>query len=223
MLKKFISGLLCFALTFSAASAGVFASAKIELPVQKSDDFVEVVDFIADYKYPPNEYLSVYDISTATVLYDGFSEEQKALVRDRDKLTEICKAALANDKIYEVTVEMTVDEIDKLDVGRGLDAAYASVYYYLLSDEQKAQVGNAQKLLDVCASLRDDGLFVPGDFDFDGVPTVNDALRILQSTVGKINIINIQKKYCDVNGDGRVTVTDALIVLDPRMPDFPRH
>lgn len=166
----------------------------------------------------------MYDIFTATVLYDGFSEEQKALVRDRDKLTEICKAALANDKIYEVTVEMTVDEIDKLDVGRDLDAAYASVYYYLLSsDEQKAQVGNAQKLLDVCASLRDDGLFVPGDFDFDGVPTVNDALRILQSTVGKINIINIQKKYCDVNGDGRITGVDALIVLDPRMPDFPRH
>ncbi len=141
-------------------------------------------------------------------------------MRDRDKLTEICKAALANDKIYEVTVEMTVDDIDKLDVGRDLDAAYASVYYYLLSDEQKAQVGNAQKLLDVCASLRDDGLFVPGDFDFDGVPTVNDALMILQSTVGKINIINIQKKYCDANGDGRVTVTDALMVLNQRRPLF---
>ena len=45
------------------------------------------------------------------------------------------------------------------------------------------------------------------------MPKVEDALCVLQIAVEKIRPINMQKRYCDMNGDGEVTVDDALMVL----------
>ena len=74
-------------------------------------------------------------------------------------------------------------------------------------------MGNAQKLLNTALSLQNEDFFRVGDFDFDGTPKVEDALGVLQIAVEKIRPINMQKRYCDMNGDGEVTVDDALMVL----------
>ena len=81
-----------------------------------------------------------------------------------------------------------------------------------------------------------------GRFSFTGIGTGNwklspqkigdlgnaidmvDALTILQSTLGTINLTPAQRLACDVSGDGTVNIIDALLILHytigltPRFP-----
>lgn len=52
-----------------------------------------------------------------------------------------------------------------------------------------------------------------GDVNGDGKINSTDALLILQSATGVVNLTDNQKKLADVNGDGRVNSSDALQVL----------
>lgn len=52
-----------------------------------------------------------------------------------------------------------------------------------------------------------------GDLDFNNKITAVDALKILSSTTQELTLTDEEKKAGDVNGDGEVTVSDALSVL----------
>lgn len=52
-----------------------------------------------------------------------------------------------------------------------------------------------------------------GDLDFNNRITAVDALKILASTTKEVVLTDEEKKAGDVNGDGEVTVSDALSVL----------
>lgn len=52
-----------------------------------------------------------------------------------------------------------------------------------------------------------------GDVDDDEAITVDDAVKILQSIVGKITLTDIQRSAADIDGDNDVTVNDAVYVL----------
>ena len=52
-----------------------------------------------------------------------------------------------------------------------------------------------------------------GDLDFNNKITAVDALKILASTTQEVVLTDEEKKAGDVNGDGEVTVSDALSVL----------
>ena len=43
--------------------------------------------------------------------------------------------------------------------------------------------------------------------------TANDALIVLQHSVGKRTLTDAQKKVSDVNKDGKVNAVDALMIL----------
>lgn len=224
MLKKAICGMMTFVLAFSVVSSGCFVCAKIDsFPVEK-DNMAEVVDFMAE-NTAVTPYLDIWDVDRMLVIYFNLSERQKSLVENAEKMTELCETVLKNQNTENATVELTVGAIDKIGSQQEDSSAIgeALVYYYLLTDEQKAQVGNAQKLLNTALSLQNEDFFTVGDFDFDGMRTVDDALGTLQIAVGKIQPVNMQKKYCDINGDGEVTVDDALLVLQTQrsFPLFP--
>lgn len=52
-----------------------------------------------------------------------------------------------------------------------------------------------------------------GDVNGNGKINSTDALLILQSATGVVNLTDNQKKLADVNGDGKVNSSDALQVL----------
>ena len=45
------------------------------------------------------------------------------------------------------------------------------------------------------------------------LPGVTDALLALQNTVGKIELSKVQTLSGDMNGDGKISVDDALVIL----------
>ena len=42
---------------------------------------------------------------------------------------------------------------------------------------------------------------------------MTDALLALQSTVGKVELSKVQTLSGDMNGDGKISVDDALVIL----------
>ena len=53
----------------------------------------------------------------------------------------------------------------------------------------------------------------PGDLDFDGEITIQDALTLLRIALQIVEPDNDQAALADVNGDGVVTIDDALYIL----------
>ncbi|MEE3450828.1 MAG: leucine-rich repeat protein [Acutalibacteraceae bacterium] len=51
------------------------------------------------------------------------------------------------------------------------------------------------------------------DLNGDGKVTAADSMLIQRSTIGLVNLTELQKKLADANGDGKVTAADALMVL----------
>ena len=51
-----------------------------------------------------------------------------------------------------------------------------------------------------------------GDVNGDGKINSTDALLILQSATGVVNLTDNQKKLADVNGDGKVNAVDLTLV-----------
>ncbi|MBR4282125.1 MAG: hypothetical protein IKT35_00255, partial [Clostridia bacterium] len=55
--------------------------------------------------------------------------------------------------------------------------------------------------------------FPIGDMNNDGKVTSDDAMTVLNASVGKVNLTAAQKKEADVNNDGKINATDALDIL----------
>lgn len=51
-----------------------------------------------------------------------------------------------------------------------------------------------------------------GDVDYSGALGVNDSLQILMYLADRTNLSNVQKALADVNGDGKLTTNDALLI-----------
>lgn len=52
-----------------------------------------------------------------------------------------------------------------------------------------------------------------GDINDDGKVNSTDALKALETTVGKSTLTKVQSKAADIDKDGKVTSNDALIIL----------
>lgn len=98
----------------------------------------------------------------------------------------------------------------------GMDAAYPSklekdkTYYVYVVGEGKAftAVSGAE------ATFQYYQAYTPGDVDENGSVQVGDAVKILESVVGKTTLTKAQELAADVNGDGNVQVGDAVKVLE---------
>ena len=55
--------------------------------------------------------------------------------------------------------------------------------------------------------------FVPGDVDLNGVVETADALLALRNVLHVAELDDAQLAAADVDGDGRVSVTDAIVIL----------
>ena len=58
---------------------------------------------------------------------------------------------------------------------------------------------------------------IPGDFDGDGVITVEDAIMILRAAVNLFEPAPEKFAACDFDGDGQITITDAVLTLRAAM------
>lgn len=52
-----------------------------------------------------------------------------------------------------------------------------------------------------------------GDLDLNGKVSVTDLSTVKQAVVGKISLTPDEKKRADVNGDGKITSTDVLLIM----------
>ena len=55
--------------------------------------------------------------------------------------------------------------------------------------------------------------FPIGDVNDDGKVTADDAMTVLNASVGKVSLSAAQKRDADVNNDGKINATDALDIL----------
>ncbi len=107
--------------------------------------------------------------------------------------------------------------IDRLDVPNTADGAYTAGYnwcYYFERPANKvakseARGNNAKNIYWPTYKL----VYNLGDVNDDGEINSTDALKTLESSVGKAKLSTAQYKAADVNKDGTVTATDALIII----------
>ena len=96
-----------------------------------------------------------------------------------------------------------------------IDAAYAKKAEALkYINVQTEEFNTASAALDAAqAAYEALGDATAGDLDGDMRITANDALIVLQHSVGKRTLTDVQKKVSDVNKDGKVNAVDALMIL----------
>ena len=96
-----------------------------------------------------------------------------------------------------------------------IDAAYAKKADALkYINVQTEEFNTASAALDAAqAAYEALGDATAGDLDGDMRITANDALIVLQHSVGKRTLTDAQKKVSDVNKDGKVNCLDALMIL----------
>ena len=96
-----------------------------------------------------------------------------------------------------------------------IDAAYAQKAETLkYINVQTEEFNTASAKLDAAKTAYDNlGKETAGDLDGDMRITANDALIVLQHSVGKRTLTDAQKKVSDVNKDGKVNAVDALMIL----------
>lgn len=98
----------------------------------------------------------------------------------------------------------------------GLDAAYPSklekdkTYYVYLVGADKAFTAGSGAI----ATFQYYQAYTLGDVDENGSVQVGDAVKILESVVGKTTLTKAQELAADVNRDGNVQVGDAVKVLE---------
>ena len=96
-----------------------------------------------------------------------------------------------------------------------IDAAYAKkaeALKYINVQTEKFNTASAK--LDAAKTAYDDlGKETAGDLDGDMRITANDALIVLQHSVGKRTLTDAQRRVSDVNKDGKVNAVDALMIL----------
>ena len=63
------------------------------------------------------------------------------------------------------------------------------------------------------ATFQDPPDIAPGDLNNDGVVNVQDAIWLLKSIAGTVELTPAQEVAADVNGDGKVNIVDAVLIL----------
>lgn len=98
----------------------------------------------------------------------------------------------------------------------GLNAAYPSklekdttYYVYVVGADKAFTAGSG-----AVATFQYYQAYTLGDVDENGSVQVGDAVKILESVVGKTNLTKAQELAADVNKDGNVQVGDAVKVLE---------
>ncbi|MCR5541626.1 MAG: dockerin type I repeat-containing protein [Ruminococcus sp.] len=155
-------------------------------------------------------------IDAAAEAYDALTDDQKALVENKEVLdnaqadyanlkAEADKAAA--DEVAKLINALPAPEAVTKDDGDAIAAAQEA--YDALTDEQKALVDPevAKKLTDAAEAF-DKVNFAIGDVNGDGEINVTDILRIAAHIKHKIVLTDEQLKRADVNGDGNINVTD---------------
>lgn len=173
------------------------------LVVQRGKTFINkdaVTDFrkgdSIDYPRYADALLSVDGIETAEILYNGD-------IMGPDFITD------SWENYDEQLAEMTLSGGKK-----SYDSENSPMY------EQTATFKGLECGYGGGAMIRGDGIykfnytvFLPGDTDGNSKLAVSDALVALQSVVGKVTLDEPLRHAADMNEDGNVTVTDALLIL----------
>ncbi|MBR4869125.1 MAG: dockerin type I repeat-containing protein, partial [Clostridia bacterium] len=151
-------------------------------------------------------------VAEARTAYNALSDASKAMVTNYSLLTAAeatiaeLKAAAAADL---AAAQAVMDQIDALEKGDVEAIAAARAAYDALTDTQKALVNNLDQLEEMEKPVELDY----GNVDGKGEPNAADALLILQSVVGKVELTADQMKLADVDGNGVGNAADALLVL----------
>ena len=109
-----------------------------------------------------------------------------------------------------ITLIDELPEADSVAVSDTAKVKEAVDAYEGLTDEQKADVTNREKLDNVLAAYKGKRL---GDVDANGEITATDALLALQAAVGKIELEGFDFFAANVDGNEGITATDALLIL----------
>ncbi|MBR4868933.1 MAG: hypothetical protein IKU10_07235 [Clostridia bacterium] len=147
------------------------------------------------------------------------SQQQTAVGTELTQKLNDCLAAL--DKAFkdQQAIDRVMQEIEKLphpgDVKHDQRDFIYDVrdLYEQLTEEQRGQVSNSQKLADVLVAYESLPVVMYGDADVNGVISAADALEVLKSVVGKVNFTQQQTLNGDVDGNSMITAGDALEIL----------
>ncbi len=144
--------------------------------------------------------------------YNALTDNNKALVTNLSKL-EAAEAKIAELKAAAATdiaaAQVVVDQIDALTEGDTAAIAAARAAYEALTDVQKGYVTNLDKL----KALEKPTDLDYGNVDGQGQANAADALMVLKSVVGKIQLTEEQLVLGDVDGNDVVNAADALLIL----------
>jgi len=112
----------------------------------------------------------------------------------------------------QIVIDM-IDSIGEVTLESEEAILAARAAYNALSDSQKDLVTNIQTLVDAEEYLRRLKNILLGDLDADGEVTVIDAFRVLQATVKKVTLDNLELYVADVDGRTGISVYDALLIM----------
>lgn len=86
---------------------------------------------------------------------------------------------------------------------------------YLNTIIAKDQHGNINNFVtfETKVPIVDSEMLIPGDVDFDGTLTSNDALTVLKHCVRLVRLNQLQQAVADINGNTVIDATDAFMIL----------
>lgn len=173
-----------------------------------------------DYMLENAKENDTYNIGIMSLIYLSLSDEAAGQVKNFDKLIEYCRFSAENDFPDKATAESVFEMIDSFpDKSENMyvfesAVSEAGICYFALTEEQRNAVSNFDKLKSAAGQLSNSsGFWLYGDANLDGAVNTTDALHTLQCAVKLRNFNTKQKKLCDIDEDGMITVTDALKVL----------
>lgn len=196
-----------------------------QMAIIPADEDAEALDYMLDNL---NESGFGLDRSMP-LIYLSLSEEAAPQVKNSDKLTDYCVSAQKSNFSDKNTPEAVIEMIESLpdpskDLYKFKSAAEdAGICYFALSEEQRSEVSNFEKLKNAAEKLSENpGFWSYGDTTLDGRVDTTDALFVLQNCVG-IRVFNAKQKLLgDVDENGSITSFDALKILQAvTMPNVP--
>lgn len=127
--------------------------------------------------------------------YDTVTGKVKTRLAAIDDSGNISDMVVSDVRLSDCQPVVTSDGLIKWYVSDG-----KSVNFYCLNPYDILQVGESERN-------------ITGDVNGDGTLTSADALCILQSVAGILDLTDEQKKSADLDGDGEITSADALFIL----------
>ena len=164
-------------------------------------------------------------VEDARAAYDALTDDQKAFVEGlatleaaEAKIAELQAAAdkAEADKAAAAAVDAAIAALNVETLEDKADVEAARAAYDALTDDQKAFVEGLATLEAAeakIAELEAAAAIKLGDVNGDGKIGADDALEVLKSVVGKVELTEDQVKAADVNKDGNVNAEDALEIL----------